>query len=71
MTGEIKKLIFQEITNNDTVMLHDLYKIVLEKIKDPITTDTQKRHRVRSILNELCRNDKLARIAPLTYKKLD
>ncbi len=71
MAGPIKKLIFQELHNNEFVKLQDLYKIVIEQVKDPTKTETELRHRVRSVLDELSRNDKIIRVAPSTYKKTD
>jgi hypothetical protein len=69
MKDAIRNLVVRELNNNEVVTLHSLYRLVAVEIEDESKTQTQQRHRVRSILDGYRRGGKLSRIASQTYSK--
>ena len=64
----ITKIIENEFKENSSVKIQDIYKILIDELPD---VEVKKRNkRVRSLIGNMLRSKKIARVAPSTYQKI-
>jgi len=69
MLATIWQLLIEEFNKKNTVKLDHLYVEVL-KLRGLDLSSTQKKHRVRSCLDQLRKTNKIERVAPSTYRRI-
>ena len=67
LSQQITKIIENEFKENSSVKIQDVYKILGDE--SPEVEKKKRNHRVRSVIDQMRRTNKIRRVGPSTWEK--
>jgi len=68
LSQQITKIIENEFKENSSVKIQDVYKMLGDE--SPEVEKEKRNHRVRSVIDQMRRTNKIRRIGPSTWEKI-
>ena len=68
LSQQITKIIENEFKENSSVKIQDVYKILGDE--SPEVEKEKRNHRVRSVIDQMRRTNKIRRVGPSTWEKI-
>ena len=68
LSQQITKIIENEFKENSSVKIQDVYKILGDEL--PEVEKEKRNHRVRSVIDQMRRTNKIKRVGPSTWEKI-
>ena len=68
LSQQITKIIENEFKENSSVRIQDVYKILGDE--SPEVEKEKRNHRVRSVIDQMRRTNKIRRVGPSTWEKI-
>tara|TARA_Y100001949_G_C15844092_1_gene267593 strand:- start:443 stop:658 length:216 start_codon:yes stop_codon:yes gene_type:complete len=68
LSQQITKIIENEFKENSSVKIQDVYKMLGDE--SPEVEKEKRNHRVRSVIDQMRRTNKIRRVGPSTWEKI-
>ena len=68
LSQQITKIIENEFKENSSVKIQDVYKMLGDE--SPEVEKEKRNHRVRSVIDQMRRTNKIKRVGPSTWEKI-
>ena len=68
LSEQITKIIENEFKENSSVKIQEVYKMLGDE--SPEVEKEKRNHRVRSVIDQMRRTNKIRRVGPSTWKKI-
>ena len=68
LSQQITKIIENEFKENSSVRIQDVYKMLGDE--SPEVEKEKRNHRVRSVIDQMRRTNKIRRVGPSTWEKI-